>query len=139
MRKKFSLLHPKIEGEIIYEFEDEYLYGFKINASGLETNQIRAILTRLPLTRDMLSKVTTNASAKIVEVKEDITFDEFWDAYDHKVGNKSRAMKLFNGLSEGEKQAALTFIPKYNRFVNEKRINKLYAETYLNQKRFAVK
>jgi hypothetical protein len=139
MRQKFSLIHPKIEGDITYEFEDEYLYGFKINATGLETNLIRVILTRLPLTQDMLAKVSTDPLVKILEIKEVITFEVFWDAYDYKVGNKSRAMKLFNSLTEGEKQAALSYIPKYNHFVNDKRINKLYAETYLNQKRFAVK
>jgi hypothetical protein len=69
-------------------------------------------------------------------VPADLSFSAFWNAYAYKVGDKARAEKLWNKLSEAEKVTALKAIPAYNYFLKTKKIDKTYAETWLNQKRF---
>lgn len=42
-----------------------------------------------------------------------ISFDDFWDLYDKKVGKKEKLISKWNSLSETEKQKIMDYIPKY--------------------------
>ena len=72
---------------------------------------------------------------------EDVTnadygFERFWGLYDYKVGNKARVAKKWNALPEGERILALAAIPRYRRFAEQKKIDRVYPETYIDQRRW---
>jgi hypothetical protein len=136
MIKNYILVHPDIDGEVSFTFQGGYLYAFKINAFNVPEATIRGLLSKLPLISSEIGQVSSNPLAKITEVKQEIEFSEFWDAYAYKVGNKARAEKIWNGMSILDKQMALAYIPKYNRFLAEKGTARLYPETYLSQSRY---
>lgn len=59
-------------------------------------------------------------------------FDEFWNAYDKKVG-KSKAMKLWAKLTNKEKAACLDYLPQYKVAQPDKQYRK-NPETFLRNK-----
>jgi hypothetical protein len=74
---------------------------------------------------------------KIVDVTNaDYSFWRFWALYDYKVGNKARVMKKWTLLPEGDRILALGAIPRYKRFAEGKHIDRVYPETYIDQRRW---
>ncbi len=71
------------------------------------------------------------------KIAEDLSFDAFWNQYAYKVGNKTRARKLWEKLKEQEKSAVMKSIGRYENFLrNHPGMGKAYPETFLNQKRW---
>lgn len=66
----------------------------------------------------------------------DVTFDRFWNQYAYKVGNKARAVKLWNALPEMERILALGAIAAQRRHSESRRTDMPYPETYLSQRRW---
>jgi hypothetical protein len=74
---------------------------------------------------------------QLKKIEEDLSFESFWERYNHKVGNKKRAERLWNQLSKKEKAKAMAFLKRYESYLNQNPgIAKLYPETYLNQQRW---
>lgn len=77
------------------------------------------------------------SGCKIEDVTNaDYSFERFWSLYGYKVGNKARVAKKWNALEEGERILALGAIPKYKRFAEVKKIELVYPETYIDQRRW---
>lgn len=82
---------------------------------------------------------------KVNEIKEDniqsqapeiytvLSFFEFWDLYDKKVGDKTKLEKKWNGISEKDRELIKDHIPKYIASQPEKKFRK-DPQTYLNNK-----
>lgn len=68
------------------------------------------------------------------EIKESIySFENFWNDYDKKVGDKDKIQKKFNKLSEETRIKIKEHIPKYKLSEPDKKFRK-NPETYLNNK-----
>ena len=76
------------------------------------------------------------AGCSVNTIEDSPTFERFWNAYGYKVGNKSRVQKKWNQLPEGERVLAMAAIPRYKRFAQSKRIDLVYPETYIDQRRW---
>lgn len=73
----------------------------------------------------------------LVTIVGDLSFDSFWNTYNHKVGNKPRAKTLWDKLPVGERTLAIEYITRYNSFLTTQNgISKAYPETYLAQQRW---
>ena len=72
-----------------------------------------------------------------VEEIPNIPFSQFWDTYGLKVGRKERCEKLWKLMTDVEKNLAMSGIKKYNNWLTANtNIQKLYPETFLNQRRW---
>lgn len=67
------------------------------------------------------------------ENKDRIGFEEFWIAYDKKVGKKDKVKKKWDLLSIEEQEAIMVHIPRYKSSQPDKQYRK-NPETYLNNK-----
>ena len=63
----------------------------------------------------------------------DSSFEEFWNLYDKKVGNKEKLRSKWDKLSVKDKEAAFAHVPLYKAATPEKRYRK-NPETYLNNR-----
>lgn len=135
MIKRYIFTHPKIEGEIHFEFYNGFLVEYSFQGQ-TQIDILKTLLKRLPLHIDMISEFSNSAEAKWTEIKPDLTFDKFWNAYDHKVPGSSKkdAEAKWKKLSDLDKQRALKYITIYNSYVGRTGIGKKYAETYLSQR-----
>ena len=70
------------------------------------------------------------------ESENNTSFARFWAAYDYKVGNKARVEKKWNALPDGDRLLALGAIARYKRFALDKKQNRVYPETYIDQRRW---
>jgi len=133
---KFILTHKKITGSIVIEYDAQgRIHSFEFDCeAGQDLWQF--MMDNFPLQVEVLRN-TAYKNFKINEVPGDITFDGFWKAYDHKVGNKARAKRLFELLNPVERTVAICTIKHYNAFLlSHPNQDKCYPETYLSQRRF---
>ena len=61
------------------------------------------------------------------------TFEDFWDAYDKKVGPKEKLKKKFDKLSQRTKEEIMSFVPEYVKSTPDKQFRQ-NPQTFLNQK-----
>lgn len=72
----------------------------------------------------------------IINIKRlNITFDEFWNLYDKKVGDKGKLEKKWASLTDDERSKAIWHIPQYKSAQPDKQFRK-DPGTYLNNKSF---
>lgn len=91
----------------------------------------------LPYKVQHLTHYKNFKNVKVTEVFESLDFDNFWNTYAYKDGNKSRAKRLWEALNNVERAKALTHIAVYERqLILKKGVAKLYPETYLHQQRW---
>lgn len=64
---------------------------------------------------------------------EKIPFDDFWNAYEKKVGNKKVVEKKWDALSKANQEEVMRVIPIYKRIQPDPKFRK-NAETFLNPK-----
>ncbi len=98
-----------------------------INAKGI-------MLSAFCLESDFI-EASAKHKVKVTEVQRDITFQMFYDKFDHKVG-KHQAEKTWNKMSKADRVEAYDYIPAYNSWLKMKQHSRLYPSTYLNEKRW---
>jgi hypothetical protein len=70
---------------------------------------------------------TINTTKKLIN----IPFQKFWDLYDKKVGDKVKLTKKWNTLSNKDREAIMSYIPKYKKTQPDKKFRK-NPETFFN-------
>lgn len=121
-------------GEVVLEFDDAgNLIRYDASAATLSETQQRWMLHNLPKHLAHVTKVLGGSpTAKLTEIKEEITFDKFWNRYDMKVqSSKKKSQQRWNRMSKSERYKAFNYIGKYEMNIPNG-VSKKYAETYLN-------
>ena len=132
---KYLLTSILFTGEVMFEYNaDELLTAFEIRAN-LAPHQHDYILSNIPLAEGDLLRLKSDTS-RIETVTEDLSFENFWTQYNYKVGDKTKARTLWEGLSMKEAKKALNYIRTYESQVAMQSIAKLYPERYIKQKRW---
>ncbi len=73
---------------------------------------------------------------QVKKAKQDLSFTNFWNTFGNKVGDKARAMKLWDSMSEAEQQEALFKIPIYKAWIAVKGFEQALPTTWLKQRRY---
>ncbi len=136
---KYILTSDKLSGKILLEFAyNGYIRSFELsNEDDVKEKLVRWLFARFPVRSEALKIRDFADNFHIDEVPEDTSFTAFWNHYNYKVGNKFRAERLWNALTNTDKSTAMAAIKRYNQYlVNHPRIERLYPETWLNQKRW---
>lgn len=131
--KTFLWTSTTFEGDLEFVFNERGLL-VKYADSGTLSNEQRAwILANLPRTStELLELAAKSKTIRLVEVKQEITFDMFWDKYDHKaVSSKKKALAAWQRLPKAEQIKAYNYIARYFQSLPAG-VAKKYAETYLN-------
>jgi len=131
---------------MIYQITSSTWTGYieiEFNAIGLmtRTDTTHADLTqaqqiwflkKMPRELAELQRVIEGTSAKLTEIKEEITFDKFWDRYDLKIrSSKKKCLITWNKLDAFQHRLAFDFIKKYEANIPVG-VPKKNCETYLN-------
>ena len=118
---KHRLAQLKIEGDVTDKF---YEWFFKV----------------VPILDEVKMKpfVHNLKNAKLVVVPEDLSFNKFWDTYNHKaLSDKKRTEKKWFSMDETSRKKAIAHISVYDRHLFENPgLSKMYAETYLNKEQW---
>lgn len=139
MLKEYLVTFPTITSTFTfqYDFNTGILRGVKFEGDDYNVQHLFYLRRVFPANEEQFQIMMKNNPkwrAKLLDMN--IDFDSFWNVYAYKVGNKARAKKLWDALSDANKQKALAWLPTYDQ---ERKITgaaKLYPETYINQKRW---
>lgn len=87
---------------------------------------------------DMLFHMSDHMEDKDININNsikniNIAFDDFWNLYDKKVGEKGKLEKKWVALKDSDREAAMAHIPKYKESQPDKQYRK-HPATYLNNK-----
>lgn len=115
--RHYILTSSAFAGYIEYKFSDDsFLISFRYEANMTDQQRIK-ILTMMPLTiRGFEDLVAVSKTLKVEEVKQDLSFEAFWNAYDKKI-NRKRCEPLWNKLKDPERLICLNNIPIYKRYL----------------------
>lgn len=132
--KHYQLTSDAFTGAVDFYFNNDGLLSrFDTEEATLSIEQSTWLLKHLPRELSELSKVLEKSTtAKLTEVKREVTFQMFWDRYDDKViSSKKKTEAKWARMSKSQQIRAYDFIQKY--FLNlPTNTRKKYAETYLN-------
>lgn len=127
---------------IFYEFhpKTKAIRAIRIESDAIELHQVKWLMQNAPKNeQDLINNFASKFGKKIyiVFAPQNISFDDFWNKFNNKVGNKPRAKKLWGLLSDVDQMAAFTYIETYNAHLRSNpSLTKLYPETYLSQERW---
>lgn len=130
------LKHLRYDGSIIFTYDDKRrCVAFKFDCT-VSDELFDFIMNNFPIHQDSLqNKVFSNFQK--IEVPADMSFPAFWNFYNYKVGNKERAKKLYELLDDHSRAQVFSGIKKYSHYLASRpNMEKLYPETFLNQKRY---
>ncbi|WP_143960253.1 glutathione S-transferase family protein [Litoribacter populi] len=133
--EKYVLTSSSFSGNVVFGYVGGFLAYFHNNAS-MNQEQIKWILTHLPLSLKNLEEIRSKIKGKLEMIPPDLSFDAFWEAYGKKV-NRKRCEPLYKKLTDAEKITCLMSIPAYNSYL--KRMGnraKLDPENYLKKEAF---
>jgi hypothetical protein len=131
-----------LDGNIYIKFLSEQLNGFddisKKNSQNAKDGwQKRRKLNQNAELSDR-NATASNSQCEIDAIREEkikeynISFDDFWNLYDKKVGDKNKAEKMWYKLKDFERELIMFYIPKYILSQPEKKF-RLHPTSFLNQ------
>lgn len=140
--RAFLIKGQSLEAKATYN-ETELLCALDINeVRGSELyydyQVLKGFLKWLPTNLSDLETAMTQPgnTIKVTEIAPDLSFQAFWDLYDYKVGNRSRAEAVWKKLSTADKNACMLGVRRYKNWLKTQSIGHAYAETFLSQRRW---
>lgn len=139
MVTKYQFHSAKLGGNIKIGFNGAGVISyFELDELELTKEMVQVVLSnlhKLPTQAEFLSHCTKN-KIQVFEIKPDLSFEAFWNAYGYKVGSKVDAMKLWDKLSDADKTLAMKNIVPYKNFSDRKNTAYAYPERYLRKRYF---
>ena len=140
--RKFVMTSELWEGEIVYGYSEKgylMLSDFRNAKFTIEQHHNIAAKTVIYITHcdfdEWKRYMTQNTDTTIIEVKETLTFADFWAKYfqsRHKDNSSKKKSQIkWDRMTEAQRQAAYNYIGKYMSNIPNNTVPKL-AETYLN-------
>jgi len=119
---KYILTSPRLKGKILFEYTlNGIIKSFIIEQDDDVTDTlVKWIFARFPVNVKAFGLPEFQKVFTIEQVPDDLSFEAFWEAYGYKVGNKDRAKKLWNLLTDPERAQALMACSKYKRYLSTK-------------------
>jgi hypothetical protein len=133
---KYIIHGQSFSGNVTLEYDCNDRLKLILFECEMNDKQHEQFVRAIPLSEADFLNRATRSGVIFSTVPADLSFATFWQKYNYKVGDKARAEKLWNKLSESERVTALKSILHYNKFLQIKKLDKAYAETWLSQKRF---
>ena len=103
----------------------------ELQTQDILTDQVSAVINK-PINHKPKNYKPTNDNLALF-TKINIPFEDFWNLYDKKVGEKQKLEKKWNNLSDLDRTAIMQYIPAYKQSVPEKQYRK-NPETFLNNR-----
>lgn len=113
-----------------------HLIAFKAEPEDMANTSLIWMYKNFPFFETNIARFRTIEGLIVTKTSLDISFDSFYNTYGYKVGNKKRAMKLWDAMNETDRIACLSSIPKYKLHIGRTTQAQAYPETYLSQRRW---
>lgn len=134
--KTYLITHKKSKKSMLFKYSLKgVLMEFKLNFKPL-AKFYEMLMPPIPFKIENIQDFKDSPNYLVQEIKADLSFKSFWDAFSYKHGNKARAERIWKLLTEIQQLKAIAYIPTYKSMLINSNKDHLYPETYLSQKRF---
>lgn len=135
--KKYLVTHKKNGKTMLFTFDlNGFLIAFKTDLN-MNDATVDYFKKQFLFKLSELDHYKQSIIFRCEEILQDLSFTSFWNFYGHKKGNKKRAERLWNALTEVQMVKAFVDIRNYkNDLILNPNLMQAYPETYLAQKRF---
>jgi len=140
----YALTSPKWEGEIRLEYFDN---GILKQAQFTEVIDVKAAMfmaTHFPLQINLLTWLQENTQVKVIEILATVSFTEFWEAYNKKLGSKELARQYWEGekrtlnkrpVNDTDRMAIMRMVKRFeSKYKGEKKDYQPLASSFLHQR-----
>lgn len=140
MLYKYKVTIPSIPDSAIlisYEGSTGQMKQIEIDCT-LNDEQYNWLIARLPVRMTDINTLVEMSKGKmtVAQIPNDLSFEFFWNAYRHKVGDKAKTEKLWQAMGEAERISVLDSLKRYETYLQKTKVAKVYPERYLSQKRY---
>ncbi|WP_107039939.1 hypothetical protein [Brumimicrobium mesophilum] len=131
---RYLIKFPKHEATAMVEYDiNGMLVKYELEPGAFGKEQFDFLAKVFPYSLNRLEKgLKSLKMIDVRELKEDISFDAFYDKYAHKVSKRSKAENIWKRMPDLEKAKAIRHIDLYETQRLKTGVNKKYPETYLN-------
>ena len=140
----YALTSSKWEGEVRLEFHENGQLKSATLPEVFDAKSLMFFSSNFPVHVSFIPFYKEYTQARITEVATPIDFDDFWNAYDRKSGNKDKARDLWEGLKPtynkrpingADRQDIMSMLKRYTaRYRGEKKDFQPIPTTFLNQR-----
>ncbi len=136
---QYILTSKRTALKIVFTYDlNGLLKGFEIeNADGEKQLQYLFWNAKFPFpyTKQLIEPVRKLGVFNIQFIEDDLSFEHFWLDYNYKV-SKKKAEKLWQKLSKADRIKVFLHLPKYEKYLRQKGIEKAYPDTYLRNAKY---
>jgi len=132
---RYIITSKKFTGQIIIAYNVKgTLVLIDMTAAELDNVLTPQFMRSVPL---LESHIVLSFSSDTTVVQEDfkVTFDEFWNTYNHKI-NKKRCIPLWDKMTLNQRVKAFYGIREYDKFLKSKNRMKCDPENYLRNEMY---
>ena len=134
--KNYLITHKETNSEMLFKYSLKgVLTEFKLNFKPRK-EFYRLLQPPFPFLITGIEPFKSDSKFRVQEIKNNLSFENFWNSFGYKFGNKKKAENVWKLLTEVQKAKAIAYIPKYKNMIINSNINHLYPETYLRQRRY---
>jgi hypothetical protein len=133
---KYLMEFAKQDASAIFEYDASgILVYYELKPGNFVHEHYSYFFSKFPIQeihiKNWLAVKAQNVTIKLIP--EDLSFENFYELYNHKYGKKVKSKSIWEALPTTEKAKALAYIQRYNQFLSGTGTAKKYPETYLNQ------
>jgi hypothetical protein len=137
--KKFSITFRAAPGEVFITYDEDNIFRiFDATNASITAEQIHWLKNNIPMQIVDIKKqfadfvVLAKNGIEIAETNFDVSFELFWESYNHKF-NRKRAQAIFDKLPYTKKLKCIQSIQHYDNFLKWQKFErtKMDADTYL--------
>lgn len=134
-KTRYSVTSTKFEGELTFMYDEKGVLKWFSNDASMDDEQLAYLHHNFPTLDCLMIKLAGDSKTLLIkQTTQEITFDEFWTAYDFKM-DRQDAEKAWNKMTPDQQKKAFENIPSYKYFLLMRRNQAtLYPATYLRGK-----
>lgn len=128
----FQLFSKTLDSEVQLTYDSNgRIKGILLLSETINVDELVRVnwFATVPATVGQMKAIALKNKLTIIEIKPDLTFESFWVKYG-KLGSKIKSAKIWERMSEKNKNEAMNYIPKYIQGLGT--TSQAYANTYLN-------
>lgn len=135
---KYLIEFTRFAAKVVVEYnETGWLIEMQLEPGTFTEVESKFLYDHFPVYQTWIERYRKFTNVRVTQLFENLDFPTFWNTYAYKIGNKSRAERLWQTLKPPEQAKAMSFIVQYNQqLLLQKGVAKLYPETYLQQQRW---
>lgn len=137
MIRTYQIYSKPLVCNVRISYKDGIIHSFEADSPAFPVEECDKNRYVLFFTETGFLEAAKTHDISVTEIKREITFEMFWDRYNHKtVGGKIEADKAWKKLSKVDQMEAYDYIAYYESQLKLNPVPKLYAASYLNKKRW---